>query len=96
MRKSAGVSVRARTLTGRTQVTVEDNGPGIPGDQREKVFQPLFSTRAFGVGLGLPIARKIMREHGGDIRVRSAPAEGTEVEVRLPGVAVAEPLEVAR
>ena len=64
---------------------VEDNGPGIPADQQEDIFKPFVSTKGSrGTGLGLPVSRKIVREHGGDIRIQSNPGQGTSVFVTLP------------
>jgi signal transduction histidine kinase len=65
-------------------VRIRDNGSGMAPEVRARVFEPLFSTRAEGTGLGLPIARRIAVAHGGEIRVESAPGSGTTVEVRLP------------
>ncbi len=65
-------------------VTVHDDGVGIPADVLERVFDPLFSTKEGGTGLGLTIARRIARAAGGDIHVESASGEGTTVEIRLP------------
>ncbi len=66
-------------------VTIEDNGPGIPPEIVEDIFKPFVSTKgARGTGLGLPVSRKILREHGGDVAVRSAPACGTCFTLRLP------------
>ena len=65
-------------------IQVHDDGPGMPPDVRDRAFEPLFSTRTQGTGLGLPIARRIAVAHGGGIRIESAPESGTTVEVRLP------------
>ena len=65
-------------------VTVKDSGAGIAADVRERMFEPLFSTKAQGSGLGLPIARRIVAGHGGEMQLESAPGEGTAVVVRLP------------
>ena len=64
-------------------------------EEQRRIFEPFQSSSPMGTGLGLAIVYRIVREHGGNIRVRSAPAEGTEVEVRLPRVAVAEPVEAS-
>ena len=56
---------------------VTDTGKGIPKEIQEKIFDPFFSTRHEGVGLGLSIAYRIIREHGGDIKIISEPGKGT-------------------
>ena len=58
----------ARLDNGACQVCVRDNGPGIPADKFQDIFRPFVSTKGSkGTGLGLPVSRKIVREHGGDI-----------------------------
>jgi two-component system, sporulation sensor kinase E len=64
-------------------VTVSDTGPGIPADHLGKVFDPFYSTRDAGTGLGLTIVHRIIDEHDGHIEVESS-AEGTTVRVSLP------------
>ena len=53
---------------------VDDNGPGVAGDARERIFDPYMTTKEHGTGLGLAIVRKIMLDHGGDVRVAEAPS----------------------
>jgi two-component system nitrogen regulation sensor histidine kinase NtrY len=65
-------------------VTIVDNGPGIPEDLQERVFQPNFSTKTDGTGLGLAICRKIMEDLNGSIDLRSEMKKGTTVEIRIP------------
>ena len=66
-------------------VSVSDNGPGIPEDQRAKIFQVFESTKgARGTGLGLAVSQKILREHGGDISVESLPGTGTRFLLAWP------------
>jgi signal transduction histidine kinase len=55
----------------RACVTVRDNGPGLPADAREKAFSPFYTTKARGMGLGLPIARRRWIDHGGEITIDS-------------------------
>ena len=64
-------------------VQVQDNGPGIPPEVREKIFVPFFTTKEEGSGIGLSLARRILRLHGGSISVRSAETEGTVFTLRL-------------
>lgn len=67
------------------KVVVLDNGPGIPADKLDAVFKPFESTKGSrGTGLGLPVSRKILREHGGDIVAQSVPEKGTKFACRLP------------
>jgi len=66
------------------RVVVTDSGSGISPADLEHVFDPFFSTKADGTGLGLPIARQIAAAHGGSLTIESAPGDGTRVEVRLP------------
>jgi two-component system osmolarity sensor histidine kinase EnvZ len=66
------------------QVTVDDDGPGIPIQQREEAFKPFATLSAGGTGLGLAIARDIARAHGGDIVLEDSPLGGLRARVRLP------------
>jgi PAS domain S-box-containing protein len=75
----------------RLEIRVEDTGPGIPAQALERIFEPFFSTRRFGVGLGLPIVKNIMEQHGGGVRVQSKAVgetrktdQGTSVTLWLP------------
>jgi signal transduction histidine kinase len=65
-------------------VDVADQGPGIPADVAEKIFNPFFTTKPQGSGLGLAIVRKIVDAHDGRIDVQTAPGQGTRFRVTLP------------
>lgn len=78
------VVVETRLRDDRLEIAVSDNGPGIAKEDREKIFEPLFSTKSFGVGLGLPIAQQIIREHGGEIMVSPGRSGGTRFTLSLP------------
>jgi signal transduction histidine kinase len=79
------LTVHTRAPTGgRLEVVFHDNGPGIPQEVLEKIFEPLYSTKSFGVGLGLPTVRQIMEQHGGGIEITSEKGHGTDVLVWLP------------
>ena len=69
---------------GRPFVRVQDNGRGIPRADRRHVFSIFFTTRREGSGLGLPIVRQIIHQHGGSISLRSREGSGTTVTVSLP------------
>ena len=80
------VTVSARTAGGTVEIRVADDGPGLPDKVRENLFQPFAgSGRVGGTGLGLPIARDLMRGHGGEIRLGEA-ASGTVFILSLPAV----------
>jgi two-component system NtrC family sensor kinase len=69
----------------RVRVTVGDNGPGMTAETLAEIFDLFVSTKgARGTGLGLTVSRKILREHGGDIRVTSRPGEGSTFELEFP------------
>lgn len=65
-------------------VTIQDSGPGIRPQDRERVFEPFYSTKPGGTGLGLSITRQIIEEHRGSIELRSQAGQGTTVTIFLP------------
>jgi two-component system sensor kinase FixL len=71
---------------GQVLVTVDDTGVGIPPEQLDEIFEPLFSTKTTGIGLGLSLAKNLVAAHGGHIEVESGgrPGEGTTFKVYLP------------
>jgi signal transduction histidine kinase len=77
-----------RVSVGASDVACEvrfmDAGPGIPSDIRQKIFNPFFTTKARGTGLGLPTARRLVEAHGGTIHVECPPEGGTTVTIVLP------------
>ncbi|MGE0241328.1 MAG: ATP-binding protein [Parvibaculaceae bacterium] len=69
---------------GHVTITVTDNGSGMTPDVAAQIFEPLYSTKAFGVGLGMPLVKRILEEHGGKVTVDTTPGEGTRVALHLP------------
>ena len=66
-------------------ITVADTGHGISGDDMQKIFQPFFTARKkAGMGLGLSICERIIRNHGGNIEVETEQGQGTLFRIRLP------------
>lgn len=65
-------------------IEVADNGCGMSDEVRRRIFEPLFSTKAFGVGLGMALVRRTMEQHGGEVTVQSSPGCGATVTMRLP------------
>jgi PAS domain S-box-containing protein len=74
----------ATVADARATIIIADSGPGIPAAILPNVFDPLFSTKSFGTGLGLPTARQIVELHDGTIELASTPGQGTEIRVTLP------------
>ena len=66
------------------EVEITDTGAGIPEEVRDEVFEPLFTTRAKGIGLGLAVCKSIIDRHGGEIEVKSKVGEGTTFNIKLP------------
>jgi PAS domain S-box-containing protein len=84
------ITVRTRADGGMFELTVEDTGAGIAQDVLSKVFEPLYSTKSFGTGLGLPTVKQIVEQHGGTVGIASEVRAGTRVTVRLPSLAAQE------
>lgn len=79
------VTVRTRAgAGGEVVVEVEDDGPGIPAEARERVFEVFYSSRGGGTGLGLPIARQIIERHAGEMELHTVVSRGTTFRLRLP------------
>jgi two-component system sensor histidine kinase HydH len=86
----AGGAVRIRatvleTEAGRyARVDVADNGPGMTQEIAARVFEPFFTTRAAGTGLGLPVVKRIVEAHRGRVELRTQPGSGAVFSVDLP------------
>ncbi|WP_373503358.1 sensor histidine kinase [Aestuariivirga sp.] len=84
------ISIATRRSARGAEVSVSDNGPGIASEHLEKIFEPLFTTKNFGTGLGLPAVQKIMEQHGGGLEVSSAPGQGATFTIWWPVTGTAE------
>lgn len=78
------VTLSAGHEAGRVWLTVDDSGPGVPPEIRDRLFEPFFTTKAQGSGLGLPIVHAIVTQHGGTLEVGTAPGGGARFILRLP------------
>ncbi len=70
--------------TNQIRIKIEDNGCGIPQDQVKKIFEPFYTTRADGTGLGLAVSYGIIKNHQGTIEILSEPGAGTQITIALP------------
>jgi two-component system, LuxR family, sensor kinase FixL len=84
MRGNGTIRVSVHTSDSVCEVRFTDAGPGIPPDIRQKIFNPFFTTKARGTGLGLPTAKRLIEAHRGTIHVECPPAGGTTVTIQLP------------
>ena len=82
--KEKHLRVSTHLLDDKYELRFTDNGIGMPPDIKEKVFEPLFSTKGFGVGLGMVVVKNIVDQHHGEINIESKEGEGTTVTLRLP------------
>lgn len=78
------ITIRTAAADDAVELKVEDNGPGILPEHRARIFEPLFSTKSFGTGLGLATVKQIVGQHGGTIDVDSEIGGGTCFTIRLP------------
>ncbi len=80
------IEVTVKQLSKHVEIKVADNGPGIPEDHRSQVFDPFFSKRTGGIGLGLAVVRQIVNAHHGEISVGESAMHGAEFRVLLPNL----------
>jgi signal transduction histidine kinase len=79
------IELRAAAEERFVRIEVIDDGAGIPPDVKERIFDPSFTTKTSGTGLGMPIVKRTVDDYGGTIELESEPGAGTRVTVRLPG-----------
>lgn len=78
------LAIHVRSASPAVEMTISDSGTGMEKEQIEKIYEPFFTTKADGVGLGMTISYQLVHENGGDIDVTSTPGEGTSFIIRLP------------
>ena len=84
------VQVRTKVRKKRAEIVIDDDGPGIPAERREDVFRPFYrldesrNPSTGGTGLGMTIARDVVRGHGGELTLEDSPAGGLRARIRLP------------
>ncbi len=84
MDEKGEICIRLQSFKNFVHVVFEDNGPGIKGEIKERIFEPLFTTKARGAGFGLAAVKLLIEAHGGTIDIESKLGKGTEVIIELP------------
>ena len=83
-----GIAITLRAVANghepAVEVVIADTGVGIPAEQLARVFEPYFTTKKHGTGLGLALVRQTIHDHGGSVVVASEPGRGTAFTVKLP------------
>ncbi|MCA1579260.1 MAG: response regulator [Acidobacteria bacterium] len=78
------VSIASDRTDGSVRLKITDTGPGIDDENAKKIFEPFYTTKVGGLGLGMPYAKRIIEQHGGTISLNNRPGEGTTVSVVVP------------
>ena len=86
MGKGGRLTISTEATNGKLCMEIGDTGSGMSADQVKQIFEPFNTTKSRGLGLGMPYAQKIVRQHGGQIVVESQPGKGTQVKIELPAV----------
>ncbi len=90
LKGSGEIVIEGTREEARHEIVVRDNGPGVALEHRDQLFEPLFTTRAKGTGLGLTICREIVERHGGTIELVDDDKPGVAFSIRLPRQTLAE------
>jgi len=78
------ITIECGNDNGYSSITIHDTGPGIPEGEMERIFEPYYSTKQNGMGLGLAITKRFVEEHNGQITVESTPGQGTTMRIKVP------------
>lgn len=84
MRQGGNLSITIDQTDETVRIEIADTGSGIAEEEAKKIFEPFYTTKEQGLGLGMPYAKKIIDQHGGTISLRSQPGEGTTISIALP------------
>ncbi|CAM5781996.1 ATP-binding protein [Brevibacillus borstelensis] len=84
MKHGGSLCIGSKVIDSTVQIRVADTGSGIPPEHLVRIFDPFFSLKEEGTGLGLPISRRMVENHGGSMQIFSEPGKGTEIVISLP------------
>jgi len=85
MQEGGTISISTEKIPRGIEIRINDEGVGIPNDQIQRIFEPFYTTRESGSGLGLSISYKLIEAHNGDIWAISNPGKGSTFIIQLPG-----------
>lgn len=89
------IAITTALKDGNIEIICKDNGPGITPEDLKRILEPLYTTKSFGVGLGLPAVQKILEQHGGGLRIESVHGEGATFTAWFPATHSAETQKAA-
>jgi signal transduction histidine kinase len=84
MESGGALTVSAWAAKGSAEIRIQDTGLGMTPEVSERIFEPFYTTKTGGTGLGLSLSRQIIEAHGGSVEVESAPGRGTTFILKLP------------
>jgi two-component system sensor histidine kinase FlrB len=84
MAASAKIEVLITKHNNDVYISIKDNGPGIPTELQEQIFDPFYTTRTQGTGLGLAVVQAVAKAHGGLVQLKSKPTRGSEFILSMP------------
>ena len=84
--ENARITVQTRAANNGIELNVIDNGKGFPEQVKAHAFEPYVTTKQKGTGLGLPIVKKIVDEHGGTIKIQNIQPHGAQISITLPAL----------
>ncbi len=84
MPRGGKLNVRTHQSGDRVEIVFADDGEGIAPESLDRIFEPMFTTKLRGIGLGLTVVRRTVEQHGGEISVKSRPGQGATFTITLP------------